>query len=130
MILVYNCLNIDELVKEFENKFTRQKLEYAKVKRAEDIRSLNVLRSERDPKVLYNSNEVEKIISPSKLEAMSKTSIIPTNIDFNKKLPVLIENATVTILKDDVMRVKAGGYNEVKVYEDLAKFAKIGLYLD
>jgi hypothetical protein len=107
-------------------------LEYCKVRRAEEQRNINNIKNERDPRRLYNSNLVdEKQLSPTAEIGMSKgTTNLPNNVDLNKKYPMLVKDAIVTLVRDQKLFEMAGGYDENKIYEDLAKYAKVGLYLD
>jgi hypothetical protein len=129
--IVYECKDIEALVKELENKMTRHKQDYSKVKRAEEIRMLSALRSEKDPVKLYSSKAdvIEKGLSPAHEPFGSKNQplVAQQNEFYNKKLPQLVET-TVTFIRDKKLLVRAGGYDEIKIYEDLAKYAKLGLY--
>jgi hypothetical protein len=132
---VYNCLDIELLVKEFENKMTRQKLDYSKVKRAEESRNITAMRKEMDPVKLYTSKGeiIEKSNSPiSDIGVINIAKTVPhiPMVDYTRKPPQFQSDATVTIIRDKKLLIKAGGYNETQVYEDLAKYSKLGLYID
>jgi hypothetical protein len=132
LTVVYDCTDLDQLVKEFENKMTRQKLDYSKVKRAEEIRNISNLKHSMDPVKLYTlkGDTIEKTMSPvNDLNIAKNVPLIPA-IDYNRKLPQYQHDATITIIKDKKLQIKAGGYNETKVYEDLASYSKLGLYID
>ena len=45
----------------------------------------------------------------------------------NLKLPILREDARITIKKDKNLKIKAGGYNLDRTYSDLSSYAKLGL---
>jgi hypothetical protein len=102
------------------------KIDWSIVKRNEELRILENMKMERDPSRIYNS-KVEFIDKSSTTLPKAGLMLVP-NINYNRKLPQLVENATITIIKDDELLYKAGGYHFGKIYLDLAKYAKLGLY--
>lgn len=39
----------------------------------------------------------------------------------------MVENASITIIKDEKLMIKAGGYDYNSAYKDLSTYAKLGL---
>jgi hypothetical protein len=85
------------------------------------------MKNERDPSRVYNS----------KVEFIEKTKDIPLPragltlvhpINYNRKLPTLSLDSVITIKKDEDLLLRAGGYNSGKIYSDLQRYAKLGLY--
>jgi hypothetical protein len=104
-----------------------ERLDYSIVKRNQELKELETLKNERDPSRIYNS-KIEYIDKPKDVQITKAGNTLISNREYNRKLPQLVENATVTIIKDNELLYKAGGYNFKKVYSDLAKYARLGLY--
>ncbi len=87
----------------------------------------------RDPKRMYDvdealddqfstmqvDNEKTKINKPGGVPLIYKS--------MNVRLPVLKEDARITIKRDDNLMIRAGGYCFEKAYSDLGNYSRIGL---
>ena len=107
---------------------TSNKLDWSRVKRSEELKKLENIKNDKDPIRIYNS-KIEYVGKVQANVAIPKIgmSLIP-NMNYNRKLPQLVDNAIVTILRDRNLLIKAGGYNSNKIYSDLSNFSKLGLY--
>ncbi len=121
--------NIDELIKELDVKMSKQKLNMNLVKVREEINNLNQLIWTKDPKRIYNlESGFEEQFNTMQIELIEKKPMmnIPLRA-MNVKMPILREDARVTIKRDNNLRIIAGGYNFDKAYADLSQYSKLGL---
>ena len=115
-------------MKELSIKIDPSKLNINFVQRGEDINALDRLRIQKDPTRVYNSKIQagdDKMQVDLELQRISQTANLQQKY-YNVKMPVLIEDAKVTIVRDKALLMRAGGYDEKKLFQDLGKYAKIG----
>jgi hypothetical protein len=128
--IVLNCKNIDELVKDFQTKISSSALNKNLVKRNEELNILDDLRRRKDPNRIYNSKiELEDQFTSMQvdLNEFHKISATSTFRNFNVRYPVLIENATIAIIRDKNLMMKAGGFEYEKAYNELEIYSRLGL---
>jgi hypothetical protein len=108
---------------------SKQKLNMNLVKVREEINNLNQLIWTKDPKRIYNiESGFEEQFNTMQIDLNEKKPVM--NMPFramNLKLPILREDARITIKKDKNLKIKAGGYNLDRTYSDLSSYAKLGL---
>lgn len=125
--IVFKCTDIEKLIKELENKIPANKLDWNRVKRQEELRAVDTLRRERDPNLIYNSKiEIEPTLAQADKPVTKTHGNILSQINYARKLPQMVEDATIMIVRDKNLMIKAGGYDINRSYTDLSIYSKIG----
>ena len=114
-------------MRELSSKIELSKLTLNFVQRGEDINALDRLRTQKDPTRIYNSKIQagdDNMQVEQELKKISQNNLQQKH--HYVKLPVLIEDAKVTIIRDRSLLMRAGGYDYNRLYRDLAKYSKFG----
>ena len=88
------------------------------------------MRRRKDPNRIYNSKiELEDQLNSMQVDLndFQKISAQTTFRNFNVKYPVLIENATIAIIRDKNLMMKAGGFDYDKAYNELDSYSRLGI---
>lgn len=88
------------------------------------------MRRRKDPNRIYNSKiELEDQFTSMQvdLNEIHKVSAPSIFRNFNVRYPTLIENATIAIIRDKNLMMKAGGFEYDKAYDELESYARLGL---
>ena len=122
-----------EISDTFKGDQTKEELNINLIKRTEELNTLNRMKRIKDPNNLYNSkidfineNEESNPIIEIKDKEMVVEPEIKTNVR-NYRLPIYHENAPIILNRNFKKKVKAGGYDQEKVFESYAIYAKGGL---
>ena len=88
------------------------------------------MRRRKDPNRIYNSKiELEDQLNSMQVDLndFHRISAPTTFRNFNVKYPTLIENATIAIIRDRNLMMKAGGFDYDKAYNEIECYSRLGL---
>ncbi len=87
------------------------------------------MRRRKDPNRIYNSKiDLEEQFTSMQVDLNEFQKISAQTIrNFNVKYPTLIENATIAIIKDKNLMMKAGGFDYDKAFDELEIYSRMGL---